>query len=47
MPVINRVYYNKLIRDNIPAKIKAKHQKCDIRKITDVQEFQQELKPKN
>ena len=43
MSEINRVYYNKLIRDNIPAKIEAKHQKCDIRKITDVQEFQQEL----
>lgn len=43
MSEINRVYYNKLIRDNIPAKIEAKHQKCDIRKITDVQELQQEL----
>jgi predicted house-cleaning noncanonical NTP pyrophosphatase (MazG superfamily) len=43
MSEINRIYYNKLIRDNIPAKIEAKHQKCDIRKITDVQEFQQEL----
>lgn len=43
MSEINRIYYNKLIRDNVPAKIKAKHQNCDIRKITDVQEFQQEL----
>ena len=43
MSEINRIYYNKLIRDNIPAKIEAKHQNCDIRKITDVQEFQQEL----
>jgi predicted house-cleaning noncanonical NTP pyrophosphatase (MazG superfamily) len=43
MSEINRVYYNKLIRDNIPAKIEAKHQKCDVRKITDVQELQQEL----
>ena len=43
MSEINRIYYNKLVRDNIPAKIEAKHQKCDIRKITDVQELQQEL----
>jgi predicted house-cleaning noncanonical NTP pyrophosphatase (MazG superfamily) len=43
MSEINRVYYNKLVRDNIPAKIEAKHQKCEIRKITDVQELQQEL----
>jgi predicted house-cleaning noncanonical NTP pyrophosphatase (MazG superfamily) len=43
MSEINRVYYNKLVRDNIPAKIESKHQKCDIRKITDVQELQQEL----
>jgi predicted house-cleaning noncanonical NTP pyrophosphatase (MazG superfamily) len=43
MSEINRVYYNKLIRDNIPAKIEAKHQKCDVRKLTDVQEVQQEL----
>ncbi|MCA9359284.1 nucleoside triphosphate pyrophosphohydrolase [Candidatus Nomurabacteria bacterium] len=43
MSEINRVYYNKLVRDNIPAKIEAKRQQCDIRKITDVQELQQEL----
>ena len=43
MSEINRIYYNKLVRDNIPAKIEAKHQKCDIRKVTDVQELQQEL----
>ncbi|MFT7644768.1 MAG: putative house-cleaning noncanonical NTP pyrophosphatase (MazG superfamily) [Candidatus Paceibacteria bacterium] len=43
MSEINRIYYNKLVRDNIPAKIEAKHKKCDIRKITDVQELQQEL----
>lgn len=43
MSEINRIYYNKLIRDNIPAKIEAKRQRCDVRKITDVQEFQQEL----
>lgn len=43
MSKINRIYYNKLIRDNVPAKIEAKHQKCEVRKITDVQEMQQEL----
>jgi predicted house-cleaning noncanonical NTP pyrophosphatase (MazG superfamily) len=43
MSEINRVYYNKLIRDNIPAKIEAKREKCEVRKITDVQELQQEL----
>jgi len=43
MSEINRIYYNKLIRDNIPAKIEAKRQKCEIRKVTDSQEFQQEL----
>jgi predicted house-cleaning noncanonical NTP pyrophosphatase (MazG superfamily) len=43
MSVINRIYYNKLIRDNIPAKIKAKREECEVRKITDVQELQQEL----
>ena len=43
MSEINRVYYNKLVRDNIPAKIEAKHEECNVRKITDVQELQQEL----
>jgi predicted house-cleaning noncanonical NTP pyrophosphatase (MazG superfamily) len=43
MSEINRIYYNKLVRDNIPAKIEAKHQGCEFRKITDVQELQQEL----
>lgn len=43
MSEINRVYYNKLIRDNIPAKIEAKREECEVRKITDVQELQQEL----
>lgn len=43
MSEITRVYYNKLVRDNIPAKIEAKHEECEIRKITDVQELQQEL----
>lgn len=43
MSEINRIYYNKLVRDNIPAKIEAKHEECEIRKITDIQELQQEL----
>lgn len=43
MSEINRIYYNKLVRDNIPAKIEAKREQCGIRKITDAQEFQQEL----
>lgn len=43
MSEISRVYYNKLVRDNIPAKIKAKREECEIRIITDVQELQQEL----
>lgn len=43
MSEITRVYYNKLVRDNVPAKIEAKRQECNIRKISDVQELQQEL----
>ena len=37
------MYYNKLVRDNIPAKIEAKKEACEYRKVTDVQELQQEL----
>lgn len=43
MSEITRVYYNKLVRDNIPDMIHAKREKCEYRTITDVQEFQQEL----
>jgi predicted house-cleaning noncanonical NTP pyrophosphatase (MazG superfamily) len=43
MSVTTRVYYNKLVRDNIPDIIKGKRQECEVRPITDVQEFQQEL----
>jgi predicted house-cleaning noncanonical NTP pyrophosphatase (MazG superfamily) len=43
MSEITRVYYNKLVRDNIPAKIEAKKEACEFRKISDVQELQQEL----
>lgn len=43
MSEISRIYYNKLVRDSIPAKIEAKGEHCEIRTITDPQEFQQEL----
>ncbi len=43
MSEITRVYYNKLIRDNVPDMIHAKREACEVRQITDVQEFQQEL----
>jgi predicted house-cleaning noncanonical NTP pyrophosphatase (MazG superfamily) len=43
MSDITRVYYNKLVRDKIPAKIAAKGEAFEIRKITDAQELQQEL----
>jgi len=43
MSEITRVYYNKLVRDNIPEIIRAKREGCEVRQICDVQEFQQEL----
>jgi predicted house-cleaning noncanonical NTP pyrophosphatase (MazG superfamily) len=43
MSVTTRVYYNKLIRDNIPDIIQSKREHCEVRRIIDVQEFQQEL----
>ncbi len=43
MSEITRVYYNKLIRDNVPDMIRSKRQGCEVRQISDVQEFQQEL----
>ncbi len=43
MSEVTRVYYNKLVRDNIPAKIEGKKEACEVRKISDVQELQQEL----
>lgn len=43
MSKLTRIYYNKLVRDNIKDKIEAKGHKCDVRVISDVQEFQQEL----
>ncbi|USN87783.1 MAG: nucleoside triphosphate pyrophosphohydrolase [Candidatus Nomurabacteria bacterium] len=43
MSEITRIYYNKLVRDNIPDMIRAKRHECETTQITDVQEFQQEL----
>lgn len=43
MSEITRVYYNKLVRDNIPDIIRSKREQCEVRHISDVQEFQQEL----
>lgn len=43
MANITRIYYNKLVRDNIPDIIRAKRQECGIRTVTDIQEYQQEL----
>ena len=43
MSEITRIYYNKLIRDNIPDIIRSKRESCEVRQICDVQEFQQEL----
>ncbi|HMO78396.1 MAG TPA: nucleoside triphosphate pyrophosphohydrolase [Candidatus Paceibacterota bacterium] len=43
MSEITRVYYNKLVRDNIPDIIHSKREACEVRQICDVQEFQQEL----
>ena len=40
---MSKVYYNKLVRDHIKAKIEGKGEECEIRTITDDQEFQQEL----
>jgi len=40
---MSKVFYNKLVRDNIQKKIEEKGESCEIREITDEQEFQQEL----
>ena len=39
----NRVYYNKLVRDDIKDRIEAKGEACEVRVIEDDKEFQQEL----
>lgn len=38
-----KVYYNKLIRDGIEAKILSKGEQLETRTLTDAQEFEQEL----
>ena len=43
MSELTRIYYNKLVRDNTKDKIEAKGHHCEMRVISDVQEFQQEL----
>jgi len=43
MADITRIYYNKLVRDNIPDMIRAKRKECEVFQVTDVQELQQEL----
>jgi predicted house-cleaning noncanonical NTP pyrophosphatase (MazG superfamily) len=40
---VKKVFYNKLVRDSIPAKIESKGEACSIRAIADEAEFQQEL----
>lgn len=39
----NRVYYNKLVRDDIKDKIELKGEACEVRELVDGAEFQQEL----
>lgn len=43
MADITRIYYNKLVRDNVPDVIRGKRINCEYYQITDPQEFQQEL----
>lgn len=38
-----KVYYNKLVRDGIPAKIANNNETCSVRTITNNDEFEQEL----
>jgi len=38
-----KVYYNKLVRDAIQEKIESKGEQCEVRKVLDDHEFQQEL----
>lgn len=40
---VNRIYYNKLIRDGIPDKIEKKGEQCEVRTLEDSAEFRQEL----
>jgi predicted house-cleaning noncanonical NTP pyrophosphatase (MazG superfamily) len=38
-----KVFYNKLVRDRIKEKIEGNGEACEVRKIDDPEEFQQEL----
>ncbi len=40
---MKRVYYNKLVRDNIKQKIESNHESCVVRVLEDDQEYEQEL----
>lgn len=40
---MTRITYNKLVRDGIKDKIEAKGERCEIREITDNEEFKQAL----
>lgn len=40
---MGKIFYNKLVRDRIKDKIEGKGETCDIRVITDDNEFEQEL----
>ena len=40
---MDKVFYNKLIRDKIPAKIRSRGEQYKIRRVSDDQEFEQEL----
>lgn len=40
---MKKVFYNKLVRDGIKAKIEGKGETCEVRELLDNQEFEQEL----
>lgn len=43
MSETGRVYYNKLVRDGIQAKIEGNGERCEVRELKDAAEYQQEL----